>query len=385
LIVFNIFQFSHSHFSFQSPESYLTIESQNRCEILTEFGLLTQSKLTNKKGNNVALPLIDSNNLIEKLMDRKKTNPHQNQYLSMYSSWLGGITTEAPLMVLPLDDHMVHRGDGVFEAMIVRNGWAFLLKEHLKRLAVSASKIGISCPWSETELQEIISETYRITRQSDCFVRIFLSRGPGTFSVNPYDSIGPQLHVICTRYSPYPADKYLSGVTLGRSAIPAKEPWFAQIKSCNYLHNVLMKKESIDQGFDFMVAFDSQGHLTESATENIVILDNKRRLIRPELDFILKGTTMMRMLELARQVLQKRNQIGEPTDFGYTQVLQGSLREVDITSAHEVFLIGTTLNVLPVTRFQKKKIGDGMPGPVGKFLGRLLEEDILRGESSIML
>ena len=39
---------------------------------------------------------------------------HANYY-AMYSSWWGGITTEPNLMVVPVDDHMVHRGDGLFE------------------------------------------------------------------------------------------------------------------------------------------------------------------------------------------------------------------------------------------------------------------------------
>src|SRR5690606_25817987 len=100
------------------------------------------------------------------------------------------------------------------------------------------------------------------------------------------------------------------GARVGKSQVPPKEPWLAKVKTCNYLPNVMMKKESVDRSLDFTVGVDAQGFLTEGSTENIVIVDQGNNLVRPELRQILKGTTMMRTFELAQE-LQKKGLIAE--------------------------------------------------------------------------
>ena len=57
--------------------------------------------------------VLSAENVLNKLKERGGDRP----YGAMYSSWYGGIVTKPELMVIPIDDHMVHRGDGVFEAI----------------------------------------------------------------------------------------------------------------------------------------------------------------------------------------------------------------------------------------------------------------------------
>ncbi len=85
--------------------------------------------------------------------------PAQKSYLAMYSTWWGGIVKEPGLMMVPVDDHIVHRGDGVFEAIKVLEGSAFLLQEHLERLEASAHQLGIALPLSLEEIKNIIIAT----------------------------------------------------------------------------------------------------------------------------------------------------------------------------------------------------------------------------------
>lgn len=138
----------------------------------------------------------------------------------------------------------------------------------------------------------------------------------------------------------------------------------AKIKSCNYLPNVLMKKEAIDRNLDYVIGVDIEGNLTESATENILIVDQTGTLIHPELDSILKGTTMIRVCQLA-----KENAIP-------TQVRSFSIK--DLISAREVLITGTSLNVLPVVKFEADIIGNGTPGPIAQKLNELMQADIKR-------
>jgi hypothetical protein len=114
------------------------------------------------------------------------------------------------------------------------------------------------------------------------------------------------------------------------AAFPVKPSFFATIKACNYLPNALMKKEAVDLGVDFTVAFDEQGALAEGATENAGILTAEGDLRVPKPDRILAGTTMHRVLELARPLVESPASCAAPG--------VGAISRVDISRAREIFI-----------------------------------------------
>lgn len=313
----------------------------------------------------MGIPLLSSDDILKKL--KLYSYEQKNTYYAMYSSWYGGIVKDPSLMLVPIDDHLVHRGDGVFEAMKSLNGKIYLMQEHLDRLETSASQLGISWPFPRAELTQIILETLAASEQPKVLLRVFLSRGPGGFSANPYDSIGTQLYCVATQLKMMPEEKYQQGARIGKSLVPPKDPWFATVKSCNYLQNVMMKKEAVDRKLDFTIGFDPSGRLTESSTENLILVDSENYLVRPKLDQILKGTTMMRALKLAQSLVTQKQLAG---------VIEKDLREKDLQSAKEVMMVGTTLDVLPVTEYEGQKIGTGQVGAIAQTLRRFLLEDM---------
>jgi 4-amino-4-deoxychorismate lyase len=315
----------------------------------------------------MTIQIIDENNFIEKIKSRKFFS--HEEYYAFYSSWLGGIVKNPGMMLLPIDDHMVHRGDGIFEAMKVVHRAVYLMQEHLERLFISANKISLNLSFDINHVKEVILETLRVANQDNAIVRVFISRGPGNFSVNPYDPIEPQLYIVITSLKSPAPEKYSKGVVIGKSEIPMKSSWMVQIKSCNYLPNVLMKKEAIDRGFDFVIGIDSEGMITEGSTENIMIVDQNETIIHPPLTHILKGTTMIRACELARENGMK------------TEIKSISLN--DLISAREVMITGTSLNVLPVVQFEDHVIGSHQPGIIAKRLNQLIIEDIESGKCSV--
>ncbi|WP_413581403.1 aminotransferase class IV [Bdellovibrio sp. HCB288] len=317
----------------------------------------------------MSLTLLTPAQILAKLAEKKY--PAQQSYLAMYSTWWGGIVTEPGLMTVPVDDHLVHRGDGVFEAIKVVNGRIFLFAEHMRRLEASAAQIGLKLPMSIADVKTAISETMKVANVQDALLRLYVSRGPGGFTTNPYDSVGEQLYLVVTTLKLLPPEKYQEGVSIAKSAVPPKEPAFARIKSCNYLPNVLMKKESVDRGVDFTINVDEKGNFLEGSTENMVILDKDGVLVRPPLHQILKGTTMMRTFELAESLVKS----GE-----LKSIQERNITEQDIKSAKEVMMIGTTLDVLPVTKYEGQKIGAGVQGPVAKKLNELVREDMKNAE-----
>jgi branched-subunit amino acid aminotransferase/4-amino-4-deoxychorismate lyase len=293
--------------------------------------------------------------------------PYHVDYLAMYSSVLGGVVTDPTLMTVPLDDHMVHRGDGVFETFKCIEGSLYNLEGHLSRLLRSTQDLAFVLPVTAERLKDIILETVRIGGETNCAVRLFVSRGPGSFGVNPYDCPATQLYVVVTRLVPPFMTRHPEGATVSPSNVPVKHPFFAGVKNCNYLNNVLMKKEAVDAGVDFVVAFDDQGRLGEGATENIGVVTVDGVLTFPCLDGILMGTTMMRVMELAKTVV---------TEGLLKDVCFGDISRDQIDVAQEIFIAGTTTDVTHVRAFDGQPVGSGMPGPVFTRLSQLLLDEI---------
>ena len=293
--------------------------------------------------------------------------PYHQDYLAMYSSVLGGVVTHPFLMTVPLDDHMVHRGDGIFEAFKCVNGNIYNLQAHLERLERSARAVYLMLPASLEKISDLVIGTIRIAGVRDCLIRLFISRGPGGFTTNPYECPSSQVYIVVCSPSSYPEEYSTKGVLIKSSNIPIKKSYFATIKSCNYLPNVLMKKEAVDRGVQYTISMDENGFLGEGSTENIGLVNAEGMLKLPRFSRILKGTTVTRVAELAESLVKA-----------------GQLRKVifeDITlseaySGSEILLFGTTFDIMPAVNFDGHPIGSGRPGQIYHLLRELLEEDI---------
>ena len=294
-------------------------------------------------------------------------HPYQANYLAMYSSVYGGIVTDPVLMMVPIDDHMVHRGDGIFETFKCVNGAIYNLEGHLDRLQRSADNLDFNLPATIPDLREIIFQTIRAGKSHNCYIRMFISRGPGSFGVNPYDCPQSQLYLMITKAPKQFMELHPDGATVKTSSIPVKHPFFAGVKNCNYLNNVLMKKEAVNSGVDFVVAFDEAGRLGEGATENIGVVTSNNVLTFPNLDGILMGTTMMRVMELAQTAVK---------DGALKQVVFGDVFREDIEQAREILIVGTTTNVTKVKTFDGNPVGNSQNTPVYDLLSQLLLNDI---------
>lgn len=301
---------------------------------------------------------------------RALRQPYHDAYLAMYSSWYGGIVQDPRLMMVPVDDHLVHRGDGVFEAFKCVEGALYLLDRHLDRLDRSAALGALPLPCDREELVGIVKATVQAASCCPCVVRVFVSRGPGGYTTNPYECPASQLYVVVTTLQRPSAEKYEQGATLRTSAIPVKPTFFAGVKSCNYLPNVLMKKEAVDAGVDYAVSLDERGLLAEGPTENIGIVTTRRELLVPRFDRVLRGTTVTRALELAETLLAS----GDLARIG-----EADLTPREALEAAEVMMFGTTFDVLPIVAYDGHPIGAGRPGAIAARLRALVEEDQRNG------
>jgi branched-chain amino acid aminotransferase len=286
----------------------------------------------------------------------------------MFSTVWGGFSTDPAVWSVPPDDHMTHRADAVFEAFKCVNGRAYGFRRHLERLAVSAEALGLTVPLGPDEILDVLRQAYRLGGREDFVVRLTVSRGPGSFSINPYDSVGgSQLYLITLKLKRPAPGVYESGVKLATSPFPAKSE-NAIIKSCDYLQNVLAKKSAIDAGADYVVSFDREGFLTEGATENVALITKSGHLHVPSFSRILKGVTLLRVMELA-QTLVGKGLLKGVGNHDYT--IQEAKSE-----AAEVFLTTTSFDVLGVGSWDGQPVGTGKAGPITRELLKLMDADI---------
>lgn len=295
--------------------------------------------------------------------------PYQAHYLAMYASDLDAIVTDPALMRVPVDDHMVHRGDGVFEVCKCVRQAVYNFEAHLARLEHSAAAIDLKWQGGRDAIRARCLATLRAAGCAEGVLRILLSRGPGGFGVDPYECPAPSLYIVVTTLTAPFMTRHPEGATVRRSRIPAKPAWVAGVKNCNYLPNVLMKKEAVEMGVDFVVGIDHNGCLTEGATENVGIVTREGELRFPRLDQVLRGTTMDRVLVLAQSLVDAGRLRG---------VAFGDIPESMVLEAPEMVLAGTSINVVAVRDYEGRPVGTGRPGPVWAALDACLRNDVER-------
>lgn len=286
---------------------------------------------------------------------------------AMYSSLTGGITTDPALMMIPADDHLPQRGDGVFESLKCLNGQLYNADAHLARLELSCKGIGMEPPCSRAGLTQIICDTIRAGGKRDCLVRVLVSRGTENMGIDPALCKGPALYVIVYQYKARIENGRLKPARAGLSKVPVKPPEYATIKTCNYLPNVLMKLEANQRGLDFVISVDPNGNLGEGATENVGILTPDNELLMPTPDYVLSGTTARRALDLAQTLVAG----GTLTAAEYRDISPAQAAQ-----AKEIFIFGTTTDVTPVIEWEGLPVGGGKPGPVAEKLLALLRSDM---------
>ena len=293
---------------------------------------------------------------------------------AMYSSVADCITADQSIMTVPVDDHMVHRGDAVFESFKCLDGSIYNLEDHLARMERSCAMVGIELPVGRDEMADVIVQTVHAGGRPDALVRLLVSRGQGTMGVNPYDCFHAEFYVVVYELQHTNIDTLPDGVSVGLSKLPIKPGIFAQVKTCNYLPNVLMKKEAVDMGVDFTVSLDENRHLAEGATENIGIVTRGKELFMPPPERVLAGTTAKRAMEFAKQLKAER----VLTNAEFRPINLGAVR-----SAAEVHVYGTTPNITPVTVFDGSPVGNGTPGPIAQRLFEMLKDEMVPDSSRL--
>ncbi|MHC5057971.1 MAG: branched-chain-amino-acid transaminase [Planctomycetota bacterium] len=260
-------------------------------------------------------------------------------------------------------------GDGVFEGIRGYNGRIFRLDQHLERLYRGARAISLEVPMTPEELRDVVLETVRRNNLHDCYVRVILSRGEGDLGLNPLNCHSrATLVVIASTIALYPHEVYEQGLDVitcvtRRNMPTAVNP---QIKSLNYLNNILGRIEVNGAGAHEGLMLNHLGYVAEATGDNIFIWRDQHLLTPPTYAGLLEGITRQVVLEMAEEMeLSPREEM---------------LTLYQVYSADECFLTGTAAEIAPVSRLDGRMIGDGKPGPITKrLMARFKEVTVAEG------
>jgi branched-chain amino acid aminotransferase len=255
-------------------------------------------------------------------------------------------------------DHGLLYGDGVFEGIRFYNRRVFRLEEHIRRLYDSARSILLNVPIPPEEMTEAVLATCRANDLTDGYIRLVLTRGTGSMGLSPFRCPKASVIIIACSIQLYPEEAYQNGLVMATVATrrPTHDTLSPQVKSLNYLNNVMAKVEAIQAGAEEGLMLNERGLVAECTGDNLFIVRDGTINTPPITAGALDGITRKVVIELAAS-------LGIP-------LREAELSRHDIYTADECFLTGTAAEVIAAVKLDQRPIGNGRPGPV---TGRIID------------
>ena len=253
-------------------------------------------------------------------------------------------------------------GDGVFETIRVYDSRLLFLNRHLQRLRQSCEWLGLSLPSSQPNWETLLQELIERNNLSHSMIRITLSRGVGGLGPDPFGCSNSTVVIFPRPIPQLTEDEKKCGVSL-TIVETRRQPSCAlpsQVKSLNYLNNILAKQEArTAQTFDGLL-LNTEGFLAEATTSNFFFVKDQQ-LCTPSLQCgILPGITREIVLGLV-----KKEGIG---------LQEGAFRPEDLWGANEAFLTNTGFGVLPVNTIETRPLASSWERAMTKTIQRLYEK-----------
>ena len=249
-------------------------------------------------------------------------------------------------------DHGLLYGDGVFEGIRCYNGNVFRFSEHIDRLYDSARAISMEIKLTKDELKDAVVNTLKANNLKNSYIRLIVTRGVGKLGLNPFLCSESQIIIITDFIQLYSKELYEKGldaiiVPTIRNHSAALNP---NVKSLNYLNNIMAKIECINAGATEGIMLNKDGYVAEGTGDNIFIVKDNEIFTPPTNAGILIGITRNVVIELANEA-------------GMT-VKEEQLTRDDLYNADECFLTGTAAEIIPVVKIDGREIASGKPGKI---------------------
>jgi len=261
---------------------------------------------------------------------------------------------------------------GLFETMIARNGQVFRLDQHLSRLAQSAEILGLALTVDTEQLASAVAQTLEHNKLDEARVRLTVTPGPISLLKAEDSSTGPTVLVVADQPTQYDPDYFESGilVVVGAACANPFDP-LAGHKTLAYWGRLSTLRDAAALGAGEVILLNITHHLASGAVSNLFLVKDGVLLTPIARGEEVQGSLPAPVLPgITRQVVIELAQ-----SQGVT-VEQRMLSVDDLLNADEVFLTNSGWQLLPVTRVEKKKVGDQKVGPVSMKLRQALLEKI---------
>lgn len=259
-------------------------------------------------------------------------------------------------------DHGFLFGDSVYEVVGTLNNEPCFLDKHLIRLYASAQAISLKIPHDKEWFREQLKNTIVAAGNAESYIRIIVTRGVGELNIDPSSCEHPNIILMVMDVKEYPASCYEKGIRVALVSIRRnpRDSLNPNIKTGNYLNNVLAKMEADKLGAQDAIMVNPWGILTEGTTSNLFFIC-EGHIFTPSMDCgILSGITREMVIQLAKE--------------NGLHIEEGEWPGEELFKAEEIFLTGTLKKVMPVSHLDGRLVGSGKPGPITKKLIRLYDE-----------
>jgi branched-chain amino acid aminotransferase len=270
--------------------------------------------------------------------------------------WIDGELVDEKDAKISVFDHGLLYGDGVFEGIRVYNSKVFEREAHIRRLYDSAKGIRLEISMSKSELIDAIEKTVEANGISDGYIRLVITRGTGTLGLNPFVCKNSRIIIIADHIQLYPEELYEKGMKIISATTTRNHPLAIppQVKSLNYLNNILAKIEALDNNVPEAIMYNHEGYVAEATGDNVFIVRDGAIYTPPVEAGSLGGITRSVVIGLAKEE--------------NIEVIEKNLTRFDLYVCDELFLTGTAAEVIGIVEIDGRIIGDGKPGPITKLL-----------------
>ncbi len=276
--------------------------------------------------------------------------------------WLNGeLLSVDEARISPLDRGFA-LGDGLFETMRVRAGRILRLERHFARLRAGAQKLGIHLEWQNVELESALQQTLAANQLENAFLRLTLSRGvPHVRGLLPDKNACPSLVIQCGEFLGYQPELYQQGLRVITSAIRRNEySPLANIKSLNYLDNILVREQAAAQGADDALMLNTAGQWVCASAANLFFVQGKTLFTAPLSAGALPGTLRAHLIEALAPAC------------GLT-IIERAISPSEITTMDESFLTNALMGIMPLVEIDQTPLGEAKPGKITRQLITVLE------------
>jgi branched-subunit amino acid aminotransferase/4-amino-4-deoxychorismate lyase len=269
--------------------------------------------------------------------------------------WLNGrLVAARDAQVSVLDRGLLH-GDGVYDTWRTYGGVPFMVGAHLRRLAAAARALGLPAPGSALTWERRSRLLLARNGFSDAGVRLTITRGAAGMNLVPETRARPTVLLAARRLPPALDQHRRRGIAVvllpfARDA----SPWWGALKTVGHPSAVLGRLAAARRHAFEGVYVTADGMVTEATSANLFVVERDALITPPHSAGVLPGVTRAVVMALARRA--------------GLHVRQEDITVTRLRRAREIFLTGSTIEVLPVVALDGRRVRDGRPGPVAQLL-----------------